>query len=735
MSRRVCRLAAALVSLFIAGPVGAWEVEVLQQAGEPGNRIDLVVLGDGYRDVDQQQLSDDVAAFLADFWQAAPFGQYRYYFNVSLVHVVSNERGADNGSYGADRDTALGANYGCYGIDRLLCVDQGAVWAAASDHVPEFDVIFVIVNDPKYGGSGGPMAVFSIHDLAGEVAIHEFGHTFGGLADEYEDPYPGYPGCGADCPEPNATTRTERELIKWNPWIDAATPLPTPENAGWAAVVGLFEGARYQSSGVYRPALNCTMRALGAGFCAVCAEALVLAIYDQVSPIDATTPASPIALGACDSAELTVATPEPLPDELLVTWSVDGAPVQSGQRSHTLEGWNLAPGDHQVRVEVSDATAQVRNNPGGLLLAEHTWQVAVAAAGGAVCFIGQACYEAGTLDPSNPCRECRPELDPNGWSADDSNDCGDGLFCNGAEQCAAGVCQAGPPPCADDGLACTLDCEEDSRTCGVLQPGWCLIEDSCIAAGQSRPDNLCQSCQPDRDPRAWSADDAASCDDGLYCNGAEQCSAGECRSGQPPCVDDGLDCTADCDEATRSCGVLLPGWCLIDGSCVGAGAAAPDAPCSTCQPEQNAGAWSPADGTSCSDGVFCNGDERCVAGVCEAGAVPCGDDGLACTVDCDEAGRRCGLLQPGWCLIDGGCVAAGAASPADACLVCDPATDPGGWSRSADPDCADDPDPGAISGGCGCNQRRPGGAWWLVLLPLAGLVRRRSYTRRKTSLA
>ncbi len=112
-----------------------------------------------------------------------------------------------------------------------------------------------------YGGSGGAIAVASTHASAVELVLHESGHTFGLLADEYtESP----PACSntSEPAQANVTRQTARAAIKWNAWIDAPTPLPTVSTQ--PGLVGLYEGARYCTTGLYRPTFNSKMRTLGA---------------------------------------------------------------------------------------------------------------------------------------------------------------------------------------------------------------------------------------------------------------------------------------------------------------------------------------------------------------------------------------------------------------------------------------------------------------------------------------
>ena len=100
--------------------------------------------------------------------------------------------------------------------------------------------------------------------------IHEFGHTFTGLADEYDSPYPGYPPCTdllAQTCEANVTNQTIAASVKWRDLFTPGIWIPTPSGTPG---IGLFEGARYQSTDMYRPADQCEMRQLGVEFCSVC---------------------------------------------------------------------------------------------------------------------------------------------------------------------------------------------------------------------------------------------------------------------------------------------------------------------------------------------------------------------------------------------------------------------------------------------------------------------------------
>ena len=96
-------------------------------------------------------------------------------------------------------------------------------------------------------------AAATVNASSREIAVHEAGHTFSGLGDEYDSAYPGFP----DTEEPNTTRETNPASIKWRDWILGGTPIPTPETSTYAAVVGLFEGAHYHDTGWHRPKLDC----------------------------------------------------------------------------------------------------------------------------------------------------------------------------------------------------------------------------------------------------------------------------------------------------------------------------------------------------------------------------------------------------------------------------------------------------------------------------------------------
>ena len=152
----VISLAVSAAVLSSSSAALALDTELLQQSGDSANRIDLAILGDGYRTADQDKFRTDATNAMNAYFSTAtghqPFEAYRNYFNVKIVHVISNDAGADNGSAGGLRDTALGAAFNCQGIDRLICVNSAAVNSIVMTDAPEADIVLVVVNDSKYGG-------------------------------------------------------------------------------------------------------------------------------------------------------------------------------------------------------------------------------------------------------------------------------------------------------------------------------------------------------------------------------------------------------------------------------------------------------------------------------------------------------------------------------------------------------------------------------------------------------
>jgi hypothetical protein len=260
------------------------------------------------------------------------------------------------------------------------------------------------------------------------------------------------------------------------------------------------------------------------------------------------------------------------------------------------------------------------------------------------CILADHCDE-----DADTCLECVSDAE-----------CSDGLFCNGEETCVAGACQPGTPPSCDDGLSCTTDsCDPTAGSTlrdaaggacvHEINAGSCLIDGVCYADGDTNPSNPCESCNLNLSNTAWSPKaNGASCSDGLFCNGEEVCFNSTCWPGTPPSCDDGLTCTADSCDPTAGTDLRDPvtgacvheinaGSCLIEGVCYVDGDTNPANVCQVCNASLSNTAWSPkANGTSCSDGLFCNGAETCVDGACTPGTPPCVDN-----AHCDENAATC----------------------------------------------------------------------------------------------
>jgi MYXO-CTERM domain-containing protein len=379
--RRRLWLAALIGCGLSAASARAAEVETLRQAGPPEKRFNIAVLGDGYRVEDQALLSQNAKAIIDYVLNVTPLKQYAQFFNVKLVHVISKDNGADNGSYGALRDTALDAYFNCDDIDRLLCIDDGKAFTAAAQAVPEYNFAIVLVNDPKYGGSGGAVCACSSNEQSFEVLAHEIGHSLALLADEYSDDG-NQPACDPqqDCPEANVTLRTTLSELKWKDWVETGTPLPTPATAQYLDATGLFEGARYTPTGVYRPRQDCKMRDLGAEYCPVCTEQFVRSIWSatNIAMVEATTPSQQsLQITGCDAIDLSVTSPPILPSTYHYAWSVDGRALPATANSVQLLPSVLKQGHHDVQVAIEDTTAFVRSDPYDLLQDGFSWSVSV----------------------------------------------------------------------------------------------------------------------------------------------------------------------------------------------------------------------------------------------------------------------------------------------------------------------------------------------------------------------
>ncbi|MEX0876479.1 MAG: M64 family metallopeptidase [Phycisphaerales bacterium] len=336
-------------------------IDAVKQAnrGVPDNRVDFVVVGDGYTAGEMDQFHADAGEIEDSFFRYEPFISYEPYFRFTKVEVVSNESGVDNDpNPGINRDTALDMAYWCGGTERLLCVSVSKAYMAAAA-APDIDQVIAISNSSKYGGAGYPSndlgTAAGQNGSAVEIAIHEMGHSLGDLADEYTYGGPTtYNGPELTPVDVSIFNRQQQldQNRKWWRWMDTSF-------AGFDGPVNTYEGGNYSEFGVYRPSNNSMMRSLGRPFNIVSAERLLHQIYKEVSPIDDGTPDGATVDG---DALLWVTPMQPLSHDLSVLWYLDGQLIISAAGSDELDvaTLGLASGEHTITVEVVDPTPWVR---------------------------------------------------------------------------------------------------------------------------------------------------------------------------------------------------------------------------------------------------------------------------------------------------------------------------------------------------------------------------------------
>jgi hypothetical protein len=292
--------------------------------GPTDKKVDILILGDGYAKDDIEKFRQDAKHFAEQLFSYQPFKKHKKDFNVRAMEVISDDSGIDMPDQNVWKHTALGTMYNTFGSARYVLTEENRALRDIADTAP-YDFITILVNDNRYGGGG----IFNLYTTcftkpakAGQewemdyVYVHEFGHCFGGLGDEYyssQVSYVDFYPKGVEPWEPNVTRTNTKENLKWRNFISVSTPIPTPwqkakydsieavrgkldrlasdyyekregllksandilKDPKWIGVVGAFEGSGYTSKDMYRPAIDCKMFALNpVDFDPVCSAAI-----------------------------------------------------------------------------------------------------------------------------------------------------------------------------------------------------------------------------------------------------------------------------------------------------------------------------------------------------------------------------------------------------------------------------------------------------------------------------
>lgn len=257
------------------------EVLALSHSGAPADRLDVLVLGDGYTLAEREKFRRDAARFAEVLFADGSFGPHKHRMNVRALFVPSPVSGVSEPRKGLVKKTPLGLSFNTFDSPRYLMTEANLALRDLAAHAP-YDALYLMANTSRYGGGGiyNLYATFpSDNEYDEYVFIHEFGHSFAGLGDEYYDSDVSYDDSefypkGVEPWEPNIT-RHLGGRIKWRDLLSPGAPLPTPNLPRHDGVVGLFEGAGYSAKGLYRSQWNCKMKGKGhAPFCKVCSGAI-----------------------------------------------------------------------------------------------------------------------------------------------------------------------------------------------------------------------------------------------------------------------------------------------------------------------------------------------------------------------------------------------------------------------------------------------------------------------------
>jgi hypothetical protein len=327
-----------LLLLCCALSAFAQNIDTLLYNGSIDNRINIVILGDGYLESELPNFLADAKHTLEELFKQSPFKHYKGYFNAFAIPTASVESGA---ALSPDQliNNYYGSTYGWAGIDRLLVpTKDDRIAEVLALNFPFYDQVLMIVNHTKYGGSGGWIATASMHDLSVEIMIHELGHSFGQLADEY------WAGPQYAAEKPNMTRETSTTLVRWKNWMgdEGIDIYAYPEDNSWK-----------------HPHQFCKMKYLGYPFCAVCTEALVDRMHQLTKLVESYTP---VADAIQPANHFILQLLEPVPNTLKIKWSFNEGVLPYRNAEMTLDQEELASLPDTLISEVMDTTALSRRD-------------------------------------------------------------------------------------------------------------------------------------------------------------------------------------------------------------------------------------------------------------------------------------------------------------------------------------------------------------------------------------
>lgn len=361
-----------LVLLGIPSMAQVFEIDTLRYRGDSDHKVDMVIIGDGYTTPELDKFKADAENFISYFFSEKPFIHYEDYFNVFIIKVPSNESGVkhaheaddcpephphntgtDTANFSRDHfvprsnpDNYFGSSFDNHGLHRLVIAhNEKAIEDVLDRHIPTYDQALILVNSPYYGGSGGRFPTSTVNIASNDIAIHELGHSFGALNDEY------WAGVRYLSETTNQTQSATAETVPWKAWIGTDG-------------VGVYSyGPKAPQSVWYRPHEFCKMQYLVAPFCAVCSETLVSKIHQLTNPIDYISLDTSMAIPVDSLHKLKVKVTPPHPNTLKIVWTLNGKPIDTGTSSPRIDVGMLDAGENLINVKVTDTTALVRSIP------------------------------------------------------------------------------------------------------------------------------------------------------------------------------------------------------------------------------------------------------------------------------------------------------------------------------------------------------------------------------------